>query len=143
MAKNTATAKWEGSLKEGEGHLALGNGAFEGNFSFRSRFEDGEGTNPEELIAAALGGCFSMQFNAFLYNEGIEAKSVQTEAEVQLKPVDGTPTITQITLKTTVEAPDADEDKIRELGESAKEKCPVSRALAGVEDISLDLAINE
>jgi osmotically inducible protein OsmC len=142
MARNTATAKWEGSLKEGEGHVALGNGAFEGEYSFHSRFEDGEGTNPEELIAAAHAGCFSMQFNAFLYNEGIEAESVETQAQVEIKPVDGTPTITRITLTTTVEAPDADEDKVRELGESAKEKCPVSRALAAVEEIVLDLTIN-
>jgi osmotically inducible protein OsmC len=143
MARNTATAKWTGSLKEGEGHVALGNGAFEGDYSFHSRFEDGEdGTNPEELIAAAHASCFSMQFNAFLYNEGIEAESVETRAQVELRPVDGTPTITKITLSAAVEAPGADEDKVRELGESAKEKCPVSRALAAVEDVVLDLTIN-
>lgn len=141
MARNTAEAKWTGSLKEGEGHMALGNGAFEGAFSYKSRFEDGQGTNPEELIGASLAGCFSMQFNAFLYNEGIEAESVQTHAEVTLRPVDGTPTITTIALQTTVTAPGADEAKIRELGDQAKQKCPVSRALAGVEEISLDLTV--
>ena len=141
MAKNTADAKWTGSLKEGEGHMALGNGAFEGAFSFKSRFEDGSGTNPEELIGAALAGCFSMQFNAFLYNEGIEAESVETHAEVTLRPVDGTPTITTVALTTTVTAPGADEDKVREIGDQAKQKCPVSRALAGVKEISLELTV--
>ena len=141
MAKNTATAKWEGALKEGEGNLALGNGAFEGKFSYRSRFEDGDGTNPEELIAAAHAGCFSMQFNAFLYNDEIEAESVETSAEVELKPVDGTPTIIKITLTCTATVGGADEAKVRELAQKAKEGCPVSRALAGVETIELDLTV--
>ncbi len=142
MAKNTADATWTGSLKEGEGQMALGNKAFEGAFSFRSRFEEGEGTNPEELIGAALAGCFSMQCSAFLHNDGIESKSVETHAEVVLRPVDGTPTIQTITLTTTVTAPGADEAKVRELAESAKKECPVSRALAGVGDIVLELTVN-
>jgi osmotically inducible protein OsmC len=142
MAKNTANAKWTGSLKEGTGHIALGNGAFEGNFSFRSRFEDGEGTNPEELIAAAHAGCFSMQFNAFLYNDGIEAESVETTAVVQIRPVDGTPTINKITLSSTVNSPGADEAAVRKAGEAAKEGCPVSRALAAVDEIVLELTVN-
>src|SRR3712207_2264190 len=116
MAKNTATAKWNGSLKEGDGRMALGNGAFEGAFTFRSRFEDGEGTNPEELIGGALAGCFSMQFSAFLHNEGIASESVDTEAVVTVRPVDGTPTITTIALTTTVTASGADEEKVREIG---------------------------
>ncbi len=142
MAKNTANAKWTGSLKEGEGHLALGNGAFEGKFSYKSRFEDGDGTNPEELIGAALAGCFSMQFNALLYAEDIEAESVETEAEVELKPVDGTPTIIKITLTTTATVGGADEATVREIAQKAKEGCPVSRALGGVETIELDLTLN-
>ncbi|MEA2125934.1 MAG: lipoyl-dependent peroxiredoxin [Solirubrobacteraceae bacterium] len=141
MARNTANAKWIGSLKEGLGHIALGNGAFEGQFSFRSRFEDGDGTNPEELIAAAIAGCFSMQFSAFLHNDGIESESVETSAQVELRPVDGTPTITKITLTTTVTAPGAEAAKVRELGEAAKTKCPVSRALAGVEEMVLELTL--
>ena len=135
MAKNTADATWTGNLKQGEGHMALGKGAFEGAFTFHSRFEDGAGTNPEELIGAALAGCFSMQLSAFLHNEGIESKSVSTHAEVELRPVDGAPTITQITLQTTVTAPGADESAIREQAEAAKEKCPVSRALGPVEKV--------
>src|SRR4051794_4594361 len=141
MAKNTANATWTGSLKEGSGHVVLGHG-LETDFTFRSRFEDGDGTNPEELIAAAEAGCFSMQFNAFLYNEGIEAESVQTSAEVTLRPVDGVPTITTVALTSTVNAPGADEAKVREQGEAAKAKCPVSRALASVPEITLDLTVN-
>jgi lipoyl-dependent peroxiredoxin len=142
MAKNSADAKWTGTLKEGEGRMALGSKAFEGAFTFRSRFEDGEGTNPEELIGAALAGCFSMQCTGFLNNDGIEAESVSTHAEVVIRPVDGTPTIGTITLTTTVTAPGADEAKVRAAAEAAKEKCPVSRALAGVDEIVLDLTIN-
>jgi osmotically inducible protein OsmC len=139
MAKNTANAKWTGGLKDGEGHMAFG--GYDGAFTFRSRFEDGEGTNPEQLIGAALAGCFSMQFSAFLHNEGIESESVETRADVTLRPVDGTPTITAVALTTTVTAPGADEEKVREIGEQAKQKCPVSRALGAVEEISLDLTL--
>ena len=142
MAKNTATAKWEGALKEGEGNLALGNGAFEGKFSYRSRFEDGDGTNPEELIAAALAGCFSMQFSALMHNADIESESVETDVEVELKPVDGTPTIIRITLTSTATVGGADEATVRELAQKAKEGCPVSRALGGVETIELDLTVS-
>ena len=141
MAKNTADATWTGTLKEGDGHLALGNGAFEGAFSFRSRFEDGEGTNPEELIAAAHAGCYSMQLNLFLRNDGIEPESVKTHAEVTLRPVDEVPTITTIALSTTVTAPGADEAAIRSAAEAAREKCVVSRALAGVGEITLEVNI--
>ncbi len=141
MAKNTATAKWNGNLKEGDGRMALGGGAFEGAFTFKSRFEDGEGTNPEELIAGALAGCFSMQFSAFLHNEGIESESVATEAVVTIRPVDGAPTLHTIVLTTTVTAPGADEEKVREIAEQAKQKCPVSRALAGVEEIRVELSL--
>jgi osmotically inducible protein OsmC len=116
-------------------------GGYDGSFTFRSRFEDGDGTNPEQLIGAALAGCFSMQFNAFLYNDGIEAESVETRAEVTLRPVDGTPTITTIALSATVTAPGADEEKVREIGEQAKQKCPVSRALGAVEEITLELTM--
>ena len=144
MAKNTADAKWTGTLKEGKGHLALGSGAFEGNFTFKSRFEDGEGsyTNPEELIGAAIAGCFTMQLNNELYGADIEPESVETTAHVQIRQVDGAPTIAQITLTTTANAPGGDEAKVRELAESAREGCIISRALAGVETIELDLTVN-
>src|SRR3954447_1093110 len=139
---NTANAKWSGSLKEGSGAVKLGGGAFEGQYSFKSRFEDGEGTNPEELIGAAHAACFSMATAAALGENGVTPESVDTTANVTLKIVDGTPTITTIVLTSTVDAPGADEDTVRNAAEGAKKQCPVSRALAGVGDIQLDLTIN-
>jgi osmotically inducible protein OsmC len=139
---NTANAVWTGAIREGAGKVRLGNGAFEGDYSFKSRFEDGEGTNPEELIAAAHAACISMATTSELNQAGIESQSVETDATVTLKMVDGTPTITRILLRQTVNAPGADEAAVREAGERAKKGCPVSRALAAVETIELDLTIN-
>src|SRR4051812_15373613 len=139
---NTAQATWNGALKEGDGHVRLGQGAFEGDYSFKSRFEGGEGTNPEELIAAAHAACFSMATSGTLGQAGITPESVETEAAVTLEMVDGTPTITRIVLTATVSAPGADEQQVRAAAEGAKSQCPVSRALAGVQDIQLDLTIN-
>ena len=139
---NTADAVWTGSLQGGEGKVKLGNGAFEGAYSFKSRFEDGEGTNPEELIAAAHAACFSMATSAELGKADIEPEKVETNARVTLKMVDGTPTITKSLLTLTVTAPGADEGAIRKAAEDAKAGCPVSRALAGVDEIALDLTVN-
>ena len=93
---NTANAVWTGAIREGAGKVRLGNGAFEGDYSFKSRFEDGEGTNPEELIAAAHAACISMATTSELNQAGIESQSVETDATVTLKMVDGTPTIARI-----------------------------------------------
>ena len=139
---NIANARWTGALREGTGKVSLGNGAFEGNYSFKSRFEDGEGTNPEELIAAAHAACFSMATTGELNKAGIDSESVETEANVTLKMVDGTPTITRIVLTQTVTAPGADESAVRQAAEGAKAGCPVSRALAGVDEIRLELTVN-
>jgi len=139
---NTAQATWNGALKEGAGRVRLGQGAFEGDYTFKSRFEDGEGTNPEELIAAAHAACFSMATSGALGESGITPDSVETEASVTLKMIDGTPTITRIVLTSTVTAPGADEDQVRAAAEGAKSQCPVSRALAAVDDIRLELTIN-
>src|SRR3954449_10936175 len=98
---NTANASWTGPLREGAGKVRLGQGAFEGDYSFKSRFEDGEGTNPEELIAAAHAACFSMATTAELGRAEIESEAVETNATVTLKMVDGTPTITKIVLDQT------------------------------------------
>jgi osmotically inducible protein OsmC len=141
MARNTANATWDGTLKEGTGRVRLGSGAFEGQFSFHSRFEEGEGTNPEELIAAAHAACFSMATSAQLGNAGIDPESVETEAHVTLKMVDGAPTITRSALTTTITAPGADEAKVREAAEGAKQGCPVSRALGGVQEVTLDVSV--
>ncbi|MGZ5504400.1 MAG: OsmC family peroxiredoxin, partial [Chthoniobacterales bacterium] len=94
MAERKGSAVWEGNLKEGKGTMKLGSGAYEGPFSFKSRFEEGTGTNPEELIGAALAGCFSMALSANLEKAGHPAKRVQTTANVKLEMVDGAPKIT-------------------------------------------------
>jgi osmotically inducible protein OsmC len=139
---NIADAVWNGPLKEGEGTVKLGNGAFEGNYTFKSRFEDGEGTNPEELIAAAHAACFSMATSGELGKAGIDFEKVDTSAKVTLKMLDAGPTINKIVLTTTVTAPGADEGAVREAAEAAKKGCPVSRALAAVETIDLELTVN-
>jgi lipoyl-dependent peroxiredoxin len=133
MAVRTANAVWEGNLQAEKGKMALGSGAFEGQYSFASRFEDGVGTNPEELIGAAHAGCFSMAFAATLANSGFEPKSVKTTAKVHLLKKDGGFAIPTIDLDTEASVPGIDAAKFQELAETAKKNCPVSKALAGVE----------
>ena len=139
MSERNASATWRGTLKEGDGTMRMR--AWEGPYSFTSRFEEGEGTNPEELIAAAHAGCFSMALSADLERAGLTPEQVDTTAVVELRPKDGVPTITKVTLKTTAKVPGATEDKVREVAESAKRNCPVSRALAGVDAIEVDLTV--
>jgi osmotically inducible protein OsmC len=133
MATRTAEAVWEGNLREGKGRVKLGSGTFEGPYSFRSRFEDGAGTNPEELIGAAHAGCFSMALAAGLTKAGFTARRIRTTAHVHLDSLDGGFTITRIQLETDAEVPGLDEHAFREHAEAAKRNCPVSRALGGVE----------
>ena|SRR5262245_29953405 len=133
MAVRTANAVWEGNLQAGKGKMALGSGAFEGQYSFASRFEDGVGTNPEELIGAAHAGCFSMALAATLSNSGFEPKSVRTTAKVHLLKKDGGFAIPTIDLDTEASVPGIDAAKFQELAETAKKNCPVSKALASVE----------
>jgi osmotically inducible protein OsmC len=113
--------------------MKFGSGAFEGQYSFKSRFEEGTGTNPEELIGAAHAGCFSMAFSATLADKGFKPESVQTKANVHLDKVGDGFSITTIVLNTEARIPDIDEEKFQSLAEDAKKNCPVSRALAGVE----------
>ena len=133
----TSKAQWNGSLKEGAGTVALGSGAFEGAYSFPSRFESGQGTNPEELIAAAHAGCFSMALSGVLGKAGITPTRISTEAQVHLEKVGEGFSITRIHLVTEAEIPDIDEAAFKEHADAAKKGCPVSRALASVE-ITLD-----
>jgi len=133
MAKNTAVATWTGSLKEGNGHLVLGNKAFEGNFSYKSRFEDGEGTNPEELIAAAHAGCFSMALSNGLSQAGFTPTSIATSATVHLDRVADGFGITKIDLDTVGTVPGIDDAKFQEVAAAAKAGCPVSKVLTGAE----------
>ena len=137
MATRTAEAVWEGNLREGKGRVKLGSGAYEGAYSFRSRFEDGSGTNPEELIGAAHAGCFSMALSAGLTKAGFTATRIHTTAKVHLEQVGEGFKITRIQLDTEAEVPKLDKRAFLEYAEGAKKNCPVSVALAGV-DISLN-----
>ena len=138
MPKRTANARWEGSLTEGNGTMRMASGAYEGPYSFQSRFEEGDGTNPEELIAAAHAGCFSMALSAELGNAGLNAESVETEATVHLDKANGGFAIKRIVLNTRATVPGADEDAFQQAAEAAKKNCPVSQALAAVETIDLE-----
>uniref|UniRef100_A0A7C5RDD5 OsmC family peroxiredoxin n=1 Tax=Thermus caliditerrae TaxID=1330700 RepID=A0A7C5RDD5_9DEIN len=137
MPVRKANAVWEGGLRSGKGVMRLQSQTFEGPYSFPSRFEEGPGTNPEELIAAAHAGCFSMALSAALEREGFPPKRVSTEARVHLEMVEGKATLTRIELVTEAEVPGITPEKFQEIAQAAKEGCPVSRALAGVREILL------
>ncbi|HET7443487.1 MAG TPA: OsmC family protein [Solirubrobacterales bacterium] len=138
MAIRNGSAVWRGNLREGGGEVTVGDGVFSGSYSFKSRFEEGEGTNPEELIAAAHAACYSMAFSNILSEAGHVPDSVSTTAKVQLRPVDGKPTIAGIELDVEGSVPGIDEAAFSEHAEAAKAGCPVSRALAGVPEITLN-----
>lgn len=133
MATRTGSAVWEGTLKQGKGTMKLGSGAFEGPYSFSSRFEEGKGTNPEELIGAAEAGCFSMALSFNLEKAGHPAKRISTAAKVKLESADSGFKITSIDLRTEAEVLGIDEAKFREQAELTKKTCPVSVALSGTE----------
>lgn len=139
MPTKTAHAQWNGDLKNGKGTMELESGSYKGNYTFASRFQNGEGTNPEELIGAAHAGCFSMALSNELDGAGYEPKSVKTKAEVTLDGNEGV--ISGIKLITEAEVPDIDEDTFRKIAEGAKEGCPVSKALAAT-DITLEATLN-
>jgi lipoyl-dependent peroxiredoxin len=138
MPKRRASARWDGSLTEGQGTMRMASGAYEGPYSFQSRFEEGDGTNPEELIAAAHAGCFSMALSGELGKAGHEVESVETEATVHIDKVEGGFAIKRIELKSRVSAPGLDDSDFQQAAEAAKKGCPVSQALAAVETIELD-----
>lgn len=133
MAARTGSAVWEGTLKQGKGTMKLGSGAFEGSYSFSSRFEEAMGTNPEELLGAAEAGCFSMALSSNLEKAGHPPKRISTTATVKLEMVSGGPKITTIDLKTEADVPGIDEAKFREVAEQTKRTCPVSVVLAGAQ----------
>jgi lipoyl-dependent peroxiredoxin len=136
-----AQAEWKGGLKSGSGTFEAGDGGIAGEFSFKSRFEDGPGANPEQLIGAAHAACFSMALSNLLAGAGSPPESVHTEAAVTLRPVDGVPTIIKIALVTTGKVPGMDEATFIEHAKAAKAGCPVSRALAGVPEITLEASL--
>ena len=142
MPKRTASARWDGSLQEGSGTMRMASGAYEGPYSFQSRFEEGDGTNPEELIAAAHAGCFSMALSLLLGQAGHEPERIETEATVQIdKAVEGF-AITHILLRTRASVPGINADEFQQQAQAAKEGCPVSQALAAVETIEVDAQLN-
>jgi osmotically inducible protein OsmC len=133
-------AEWRGDLRSGSGTFTAGE-TIKGEYSFRSRFEDGPGANPEQLIAAAHASCFSMALSNMLAEAGTPPESVRTDANVTLRMVDGTPTITRIDLVTVGIVPGIDEETFKQRAADAKEGCPVSRALAGVGEVTLDASL--
>lgn len=137
MPVRKADAVWQGSLQEGKGTMKFGSGAFEGQYSFSSRFEEGVGTNPEELIAAAHAGCFSMALSARLAKAGFTVNSVHTVGNVYLEKVETGFKITRIHLVTEGDISGIDAAAFQEHAEAAKQGCPVSQLLTGAE-ITLD-----
>jgi osmotically inducible protein OsmC len=140
MPVRKATAEWEGRLRDGRGTMRFGSGAFEGAYSFASRFADGKGTNPEELIGAAHAGCFSMAFAGMLEEAGHTPGRIRTTASVTIEKVGDGFSITKSRLVTEGKVPGIDEAAFLEIAEKAKAGCPVSRALKGVE-ISLEATL--
>ena len=133
MAARTSEAEWKGNLLEGKGTMKLGSGAYQGQYSFSSRFESGVGTNPEELIAAAHAGCFSMALSAGLAKGGFTPTRIHTAATVYLEKVAEGFGITHIDLNTEAQIPGIDAAAFEKFAEDAKKGCPVSKALAGAQ----------
>ncbi len=137
MPTRKADAVWEGTLREGQGHMRFGSGAFDGKYTFASRFEEGQGTNPEELIAAAHAGCFSMALAAGLAKAGHPPTRIATTAQVKIEPVEGGFKITNIHLSTRGTVPGINAATFQKEAEAAKKGCPVSQALSAT-NITLD-----
>ncbi|MBW3665275.1 MAG: OsmC family protein [Actinobacteria bacterium] len=133
MPTRTSTAVWTGSLGSGSGEMTIGDGVWTGPYSVPSRFEEGDGTNPEELIGAAHAGCFSMALSGVLARAGHDPESIETTADVTVEKFDDGWRITTIVLQTTASVPGMDDAAFQESAEDAKANCPVSKALAGVE----------
>jgi osmotically inducible protein OsmC len=140
MAVRNAEAVWEGTLKEGSGVMSVGSGAYEGKFSHASRFLEEPGSNPEELIGAALAGCFSMFLSSVLTNAGFPPIEIRTKAQVYLERDDIGPKVTKIQLATKATIPGIDVESFNEHVNTSKEKCPISRALTGV-DLQFDATL--
>lgn len=137
MAIRNASARWTGTLTEGSGVLRTGKGGYEGAYSFKSRFEEGEGTNPEELIGAAHAGCFSMALSKVVADAGHPPTSIETAAKVHLEKTDAGQTVTRIELDTVGDVPGMDAAEFTKHAEAAKANCPISRLLAPGTEISL------
>ncbi len=137
MASRNGSAQWHGDVRGGNGTVTVGESAWTGPYSFQSRFEEGQGTNPEELLAAAHAGCFSMALSLILGQDGHEPESIRTTAKAHMRQVEGAPTITKIDLETEGSVPGIDQQQFEQYAEQAKQNCVVSRALAGVGDMTV------
>jgi osmotically inducible protein OsmC len=135
-----ASAEWKGDIPSGTGTFTAGD-TISGGYTYKSRFEDGPGSNPEQLIGAAHAACFSMALASLLAQAGNPADSIQTNATVTLRLIDGRPTITKIDLVTVGRVQGIDDAKFQEQAAAAKAGCPVSRALAGVSEITLQASL--
>ena len=140
MPTRTAHARWEGTIKEGRGTVDFGNGAFKGAYSFRSRFEEGAGTNPEELLGAAHAGCFAMALSLVLGTAGFPPEYIDATARVTVKPQDGGFKITESRIVCEAKVQGIDQAAFEKHAETAKVHCPVSQALAGTV-ITLDATL--
>ena len=141
MPIRSATARWQGNLTEGSGTIKTGKGGYQGNYSFKSRFEEGEGTNPEELIGAAHAGCFSMAFSKALSDAGFTPTSVDTVAKVHMDKTDAGFGVTRIDLDTVGAVPGIDEGTFQKIAEGAKENCPISKLLSPGAQITLTASL--
>jgi osmotically inducible protein OsmC len=141
MPKRKAQARWNGGLQDGNGTMSLASGAYEGPYSFQSRFEEGEGTNPEELIAAAHAGCFSMRLSGVLGSGGHDPESIETEATVHIDKVGEGFEITRVELSTRARVPGIDAGEFEQAAETAKETCPVSVLLKQGAEISVSASL--
>lgn len=138
-----ATAQWQGGLKDGKGKISTGSGVLsDAQYSFGTRFEEGIGTNPEELIAAAHAGCFTMALSAELGKAGLKPESLQTSAVVSFGKKDDKPTITKIQLTTEAKVPGADQSAFDKAAQDAKNGCPISRLFQGNTEIALDARLH-
>lgn len=141
MATRDGSAEWRGDLKSGAGTVTVASGLFDGRYSFSTRFEDGAGTNPEELIGAAHASCYAMALSGVLTEAGHAPESVATTAKVHLRFIDGAPTISQIDLVAQGRVPGIDQAQFESFAEQAKVGCPISRALAAVGEITLEATL--
>ncbi|HET9983794.1 MAG TPA: OsmC family protein [Longimicrobiales bacterium] len=141
MAIRTANARWEGTLTEGTGVMRTGKGGLTANYSFKSRFEEGEGSNPEELIGAAHAGCYSMFLSGLLTKAGYPPTAIDTTANVHLERVNDKPTVTRIELVTSATVPNIDDAEFQKIAEAAKKGCPISRLLAPGTEITLSATL--
>jgi len=138
MATRNGSAEWKGDLPGGTGTVRVGDGVFTGDYSFSSRFEEGEGTNPEELIAAAHAGCFSMALSGDLGRAGYDPQLVETTATVHLELEDSGPRIARIDLDTRATVAGLSGEELQQIADGTKDNCPVSKALAAVETITVN-----